>query len=304
MNGPRNIRPILDDGRTHKFWWTWIPAHPLSRDDSWYRVLEHVFGDQTINFISNGRWEGAYTEGSEAHQTLGILHSFSAFPTLHWVETLLDKCSIPFTSPVTQVRWQYHLRDNRAEADIALRVVDASGPESEFAVIFEAKRKGGRLTPKDTNPNYYLQIKPLSELTRKYLRFIVDKSDEARFAKVLSGDAVHTWQMIASVQLNELQRLIMPYAIKEYLVASMRSHLNWYFGTPALNTATLAQRLSSDDWGVLDPRIAALLRGLEIVLTARERLAVVPPVPWFEHEHTVDTYRDLKPKREWYTPVW
>lgn len=306
MSDSITICPILDDGRTHKFWWTWVAAHPLSRRDPWYGVLEHVFGDQTINFrTSSGRWEGAYTERSEAHQTVGIFHTFSAFPTLHWVERILDECSIAYQPPVTQVRWQYHLRDCRAEADIALRIIDATGSGSEFAVVFEAKRRGGRLKPGDRDPNYYVQLTPLSEFKRKHICFIVDKSDEKRFAEALSSPhPLLTWQMIELVQLQEIQRLAIPQPAKEHLLALMRNHLGWFFERPAISNHEMDQKLfSSDDWSNLDPRIRALAHGLGIVLKAREKLSVVPPT-WLGQERTVVDYRDLKEPRDWYTPVW
>lgn len=240
MNENHDISPVLDDDRTHRFWWTWIPAHPLSREDHWYKVLEYVFSDNTSNFVSgNGQWKGAYTERHEVHQTVGIFHTFSALPTLHWVERLLDLCSIPYTSPVTHVRWQYHLRDCQEyrEADIALRIVDAGGQESEFAVIFEAKRKGGRLKSYDMDPEYYTKIDHLSEFAQKYVCFIVDKSDEKRFAEALSGHhSILTWQMIELVQLQEIQRLAIPQLAKEHLLALMRNHLGWFFERPTVSS--------------------------------------------------------------------
>jgi hypothetical protein len=89
------------DNTTHKYWWTWIPALPLSRDDHWYAVLKEVFADHTLNCrkLQNvGPWKGAYTEGHEDHQTIGVFHSFSALPNdtspVGWVEALLRECGI------------------------------------------------------------------------------------------------------------------------------------------------------------------------------------------------------------------
>ena len=139
------IDPLLaHDRKTHRFWWTWVPAHPLSRDDPWYRILEWVFADNTINCVrADKSWRGYYTEGSEYQLTVGVFHTFSALSTLHWVESLLGASGIEFSPPVAQVRWQYELKGTYVDgpgegnADIALRIVDANGPAEEFAVVME-----------------------------------------------------------------------------------------------------------------------------------------------------------------------
>ena len=123
---------------------------------------------------------GAYTEGHEDHQTVGVFHSFSTLPNLNWCEELLRACNINFEAPLRRATWLYQLQDGRNHnangiADVALRVVDDSNPKSELAVVFEAKRKGGALKPKDlSDPERYCRLSQLSPCTRRLIVFLVD----------------------------------------------------------------------------------------------------------------------------------
>jgi hypothetical protein len=308
---------MMSDDRTHRYWWTWIPAHPLSHEDKWYCILRVVFADHTTNCYANGNWLGFYTENLRDkkgekqgnHATIGVFHTFSALPSVNWAELVLRECGIEFQPPITSVRWQYQLQGPDPEggelhADIAMRVVDAEGIEGEFAVVFEAKGRGERLKDKDRDDSY-LRLPQLSGFKRKFVVLLLDEID---IANVSANRPSTTWQAVAKIQLKEIERLDLPPATKRHLLALMRSHLHWYgiAGTDPIEDASAMEPLGRLHMRGLNPRIAALVRGAKIVVRVRKRLPVSAPAG-FEHEPSIEDYsaRPFFPKgTDWTKEVW
>lgn len=299
---------MLDD-RTHRYWWTWVAAWPLSNSDPFYKMLWNVFSDHTTNCRkADGRWTGCYTEGNELHQTLGVFHNFSALPTTDWLESLLRDCNVDFCPPITSVRWQYELRgrDTRAlektlHADIAMRIADSRGLDDEIALVFEAKRAKGRLKRKDhQDADCYTYLDHLKSFRRKYARRILDRND---LSNIRQGDL--TWQVLSDLQLNAFDRLIMPESDKRRLNLALLRYLNWFDSVN--DGADLASSLEAPP-SDLPPRLSALVLGLETVTRARKRLPLPfsPTFPWLAEEQSIEDYRQKKYRTDgdWYEPVW
>lgn len=304
---PLTPAEYMVDNRTHLFWWTWIPALPLSRDDRWYRVLRQVFADHTTNCLRETRWDGFYTEGQENHQVVSVFHTFSAFPTLHWTEALLRSCSIDFVQPVTAVRWQYQLQgkvDGRdAHADIALRITD--GSRSELAVVLEAKRKRGRFNTKDNDPDYYTRLNRLDGFSRKHAVYLIDESDLMQRSAKLPGCRMLTWQTVVKIQMYELERLALVDDTKSHLLRLVHYYLQAqgiFDESPNANLEVqgLSEACLAD---VHDPRVAALIRGAEVAVAARQRHSIRLPANWLSGENTIREFAEIKVLSDW-TPVW
>lgn len=310
-----DIDPIIETvrgRRTHRYWWTWIPAHPLSQDDHWYRVLWRVVADHTTNCRTRTGWAGSYTEGAEDHQTVSVFHTFSALPTAHWIESLLEACSVDVKPPVLGVRWQYQLDGDcvgggSGMADIALRILDSAGVDDEIVVVFEAKKKGGPLKPKDEeDPDSYLRLEHFADFKRKYVVFLIDESDVAKHESLV-GRRVVTWQKVASIQLGELDRLVLPDATEKRLLALVQRHLEWFDLVEASGEDGAVIEPDQDiQLTGLNPRIEALIRGAEVVLRARDGLHVRPTAAWLGDELSIADYSELKEMgpAHWGRPVW
>ena len=62
-----SIPDYMVDIRTHKRWWTCIPAWPLSKEDRYYTILKHVFSDHTTNTKSKiAQWQEILHRGGGA----------------------------------------------------------------------------------------------------------------------------------------------------------------------------------------------------------------------------------------------
>ena len=281
----------MGDAKSHCYWWTWIPAWPLSRDDIWYDILWQVFADNTTPVH--------YREGCEDHQTVGIFQSFSAIAPSMWVPPLLRACKIEFEAPVRDVRWQYQLisGSHMPMADIALIVTDARGRDDELAIVFEAKRRSKRpsdrlLEGKDLAPGYYIGMPQLEHLKRPpTMRFLIDKGDVPKFSRELpAGDAPLTWQDVARIQIDAFEQLDLQDGTKRHLLALMRSHLRWYDDPATVNGFSISEPFSDPELDFNYPRIGALIRGAETVLRARKRLPVSSP-PGFESEALAEIFQ-------------
>ena len=300
-------KDYMADDRTHRYWWTWVPALPLSHDDKWYRILERVFADHTTNcwMQKHNHWSGFYVESNkdgstklENHQTVGVFHTFSTFSKFDWVESLLRECRIEFEPPIIGANWQYQLQGRDTlrirrdlHADIAMKIVDARGPDDPLAVIIEAKAKGGKLKEGKDTDGSYARLHQLTSFRRKSVVLLVDQTDKSATPGHLP---VTTWQTIAKIQLDELARLDLPAKTGAHLIALMRTHLDWYgiLARRADKDGASLEPIEASDIESIEPRVASLIRGAEIVVRARKRLPINVPTN-FEKENGVEDFAKL-----------
>jgi hypothetical protein len=215
---------------------------------------------------------------------------------------------LTFKRPVRRVRWQYQLQDGITQhgtADIAIRITDAGGEKERFAVVFEAKRKSGKLKRKDlTSPDRYLRLAHLSRFKRKFLVFLIDERDIAQFRWSLPNHSFVTWQQMARIQLEAFESLAMPDASKAHLLALLRRHLHWYgILDSAPDYAVAHEQIDEAQLNGVTRRLKALIRGAECVVRARDRLPLRPPTG-FEFERSIEEYSRLKVKNDWGRLLW
>jgi hypothetical protein len=313
------IPDYMVDTRTHKRWWTCVPAWPLSKEERYYKILKHVFSDHTTNTFGKKSqlWSGFYTEGEERHQVVGVFQNFSIFSSINWVERLLKACCIDYTKPIRSVSWQYELRGcdlktaKQLHADIALRIKDASEQDGEMAVIFEAKKydeKNKGPGKQDINdPKRYLRLNHLDTFKRKHSRFLIDRGNEDKWKK--SGFKPETdfitWDKINEIQQLELTEISDDVALVDYFLSACEAQFQWYRDRQPYDSPD-----HSLDVGQLSslPRLKAFLFGLRAVALARSKQEPsVPPneaLYWITQEPTVEDYRNAKNKQDWNAVVW
>lgn len=312
MTEPSKISPLLDGTRTHRFWWTWIPALPLSRDDKWYRVLETTFADHTTNWCKDGRWNGFYTEGGENHQTVSVFHTFTVLPTLRWLEQLLAMCGMPFSAPLLSARWQYELQskyigsNKQGHADIALRITDSRRAADEFVLVLEAKRKGGGLKKKDLlDPNHYTRLNVFSDFKAVSSVLLLDEAD-ALPLRANPSLSIVTWQQIAHLQLSAFRQLGLERPTELLADLLLRKHLSHFALHPPQGAMDIDDTTVADAAAACsDERLAVWLQGAWTSIKARHGLEVQPPFPWLAEEPDIVDFTRLKRLNgRWFSPVW
>ena len=169
--------------------------------------------------------------------------------------------------------------------------------------------QGGELKDRDTDDSY-TRLHQLVSSQRKFVVLLLDQSDVHCVPK---GRRVVSWQVIAEIQLSEFRSLELPAAAKTHLLSLLRDHLSWYgiAGKESGTDISLFEPLCSSRSANVEPRMASLIRGAEIVVRARRRMPVIVPTG-FEREYGLEDFSRLakeghavlKDKSNWQALCW
>jgi len=316
---------LTEKPKTYRYWWTFIPVLPRSREDHAYAVLKRQWADHTMNTIrrEGEGWRpgsrGTYVVGREDHITPVLFQIWAAFPDTSWVSQLLALWRIVPVGEVVAVRWSYSWEEKRAHGmrpDITDIVISWRDQQGDAALVIEAKRKGGALGPKDINGGQaYLSMPSIRSIPRRWMGFLVDERDAATVsAKVPQNTPVATWQNMgraqetcASMQLiSENDRIRMRALIARHyadldmgfdaaLVASLGGEV---FDGLESKYANIRKRS-------LPAQIEAFFLGSEATMCARTGKMPLPPFGWLTDEPSLlDLKESPQPTYERERPLW
>ncbi len=295
---------LFEKPRTYKYWWTFMPVLPRTREDHAYRMLKRQWADHTMNTLvrkgdtlSPGS-RGTYVEGREDHITPCLFQIWAAFPGTSWVSRMLSLWNVEPEGEVTAVRWSYSWEERRigeTRPNITDIVVQWRDRRGDGVLVIEAKRKGGKLSPKDLDGGRaYLQMPSIRLVPRRHVGFLVDERDAPAAATNLpAGTPIATWQEMGRTQaacvtemaLSETERKRM-----HSLVARHYSDHGAGFDAAAAGSVDVtdfdgsAARYDSVRRMNLPAEVELFYLGSEVSLCARQGLMPKPPFDWMGQE--------------------
>ncbi len=316
---------LVEKPRTYRYWWTFIPVLPRSREDHAYAVLKRQWADHTMNTVRRDGegWlpgsRGAYVEGREDHITPALFQMWAAFPGSSWVPRLLALWRMAPVGDVTAVRWSYSWEQKRARGmrpDITDIVINWRDQQGDAVLIIEAKRKGGKLSPKDLDGGRsYLSMPSIQTVPRRTVGFLVDEQDNSTvIAKIPQGTPVATWQDMGRAQslcaseqaISESERIRMRALIARHYsdhgmcfdTALSKSLGDEIFDGSSMKYAAIRQRS-------LPAEIEAFFLGSEVTFCARRGIMPSPPFAWLADEPSLlDLSRSPQMTSERERPLW
>lgn len=310
---------LFEKPRTYKYWWTFVPVLPRTREDQAYGMLRRQWADHTMNtLIRKGDRvvpgsRGMYVEGREDHITPCLFQIWAAFPGTAWVPRLLALWNVVPEGDVTAVRWSYSWEERRiGEKSITDIVVNWRDRRGDAVLVIEAKRKGGKLSRKDLDGgSNYLTMPSIRRLTRRHVGFLVDVRDAPTVtASVAAGTPVAVWQdmgraqaaSVADVSVTEAERSKMRSLIARHHsdhgtgydeVAARALDGVCFDGSSARYEAVRNLNLPSE--------VELFYLGSEVSLCARRGVMPEPPFAWLAGEPSLLEIRALRqstPERE------
>ncbi|MFT3810754.1 MAG: hypothetical protein QM698_12615 [Micropepsaceae bacterium] len=315
---------LIDNPKTYRFWWTFMPALPASKDTQSYRALRRHWADHTMNALTrrNGVLRpgnrGAYVEGREDHLTPALFHIWAALPEAIAAKHLLGCWNIPHGA-VSDMRIAYSWEQKRAanlRPDIADIVVSWRDDLGDAVLVIEAKRPGGALKPKDLDGGrLYLEMPSIRPFARKHVAFLLEEHDIARAAGLLPPETrIASWQATGRAQIAGAAEAGLAEPDTHRTQAFIERHYA-DMGMPlgATHAAALRGEVFDGSEGryrsvrarMLPESMEAFWLGSEAALCARSGCMPQPPYPWLSDEPSLldlAALRQTTLERE--TPHW
>jgi hypothetical protein len=153
-------------------WWEMLPAIPRDQNSHAYRRLRRSWFDHTW---ANHPFLSSHCEN---HLTATLFENFILFNPTDWVGRLLEAAAVPkIPDDILECNWGYEAQDRKTSkmADVAIHARTAA---ADWAILVEAKAKGGSLKKTDANPDSYLELGEFDERDAAKTRDLVvdDKS--------------------------------------------------------------------------------------------------------------------------------
>ncbi len=210
----------LSRTRLRTFWWEALPAVPRDRNSHAYRRLKRSWFDHTCPghpFLS---------EHCENHLTATFFENFVLFDPNDWIGMLTKAAGIPpIPHEILQCNWGYEAQDSKTAkmADVGIHARTAAG---DWAVLVEAKARGGPLKKTDVNPDSYLELAEFSEIENRCLIYLVDEQDAANTRAIITDDknrsGVLTWQALGGIQIELALKLRCDPQIRDFVAGSIQ----------------------------------------------------------------------------------
>jgi hypothetical protein len=314
---------LIESPKTFRYWWTFIPALPLSRDSQNYRALRRHWADHTMNTLV--RKDGilmpgprsAYVPGREDHLTPVLFNIWAAIPSAITGRFLLDLLLVPH-SEVTALQIGYSWEQKRSlkrRPDVTDIVVAWRDDDGDGVVVIEAKRKGGKLQGKDlAGGASYMDLPSIRPFARKHMVFLVDEQDAASTqGRLPLASRIVSWQEMGKAQSTAALSLGLPASESAFLQALIARHYedmdagfdpkmagsvpDTFAGNEATYEAIRAKGLPQT--------IEAFLLGSAATLSARKGIMPDPPFDWLRSEPALDDLAALRqPTSEREYPYW
>lgn len=295
---------LFEKPRTYKYWWTFMPVLPGTREERAYGMLRRQWADHTMNtLIRKGDKlapgsRGAYVEGREDHITPCLFQIWAAFPGTTWVPRLLSLWNLEPEGDVTAVRWSFSWEERRVGetrpsiTDIVVHWRDRRG---DAVLVIEAKRKGGTLSQKDLDGGRgYLQMPSIRLVPRRHVGFLVDERDVPTVTSRLpQGTAIASWQDMGRAQAACVETVAMPDAERTRMRSFIARHYSDHgagFDPAAAGSVTAndfngsAARYEAVKRLNLPPEVELFYLGSEVTFCAKRGLMPTPPFGWLVSE--------------------
>ncbi len=217
--------------KTH--WWMALPAIPLTAEDEAYKRLRKIWSDKTrFRGIGKSRKHEFVTHEWETHLTATLWENFTLFEPMDWLSELSAAAAIQINHDKTRsCNWSYGFREKATKkiADIAIGFDGLD--EGLGCYVIEAKRPGaGKLTDKDLDPSYYLDIEHISANANiKKLIYCVDMKDKNTLISLFSKQpkkfkdcGAVTWEEIAGIQIRLAKKIDASPKIRSFVSGSIQ----------------------------------------------------------------------------------
>jgi hypothetical protein len=213
-------------------WWMALPAVPSQVDDDAYRRLRKIWGDKTrFRGKDKDRKHEFVTRAWETHLMTTLWENFNLFDSRTWLTELSAVSGVGLNHRDTRsCNWSYGFRENstRKIADIVIGF-DGVGRGLGCYVI-EAKRPGGKLTDKDLDPTYYLNIKHIAKnASPRKLIYCVDRNEHKRLKSLFISDpdkytdcGVVTWEDVGGIQVTLAKKLDLPQKFRSFMAGAIQ----------------------------------------------------------------------------------
>ena len=202
------------------YWWEMLPAIPRDRDSHAYRRLRRSWFDHTCAghpFLSNH---------CENHLTATLFENFILFESDDWIRLLLDSSQIQHKpTKILECNWGYEVQDYKTSkmADVGIHVRTAI---DDWAILVEAKARGGVLKKSDANPDSYLELAEFADIKNRFLIYLVDEQDAAKTLGLILDDkkrsGLLTWQALGGIQIELALKLNCESKIRDFVAGAIQ----------------------------------------------------------------------------------
>lgn len=197
-----------------------LPAIPRDQNSHAYRRLRRSWFDHTCAnhpFLSNH---------CENHLTATLFENFIMFNPTDWIGMFLEAAAIPkIPSDILECNWGYEAQDRETTkmADVGIHARTAAG---DWAILVEAKAKGGTLKKTDANPDSYLELAEFADFENRYLIYLVDEQDAAKTRGSIVNDkkrsGIVTWQALGGIQIELALKLECKPIIRDFVAGAIQ----------------------------------------------------------------------------------
>lgn len=287
-----------------EYWWQVMPALPFDKDSQEYHALRRVWGDHTINTSKKGR--GYYWFGTEDNLTPALFQNWAISDDPERMRSLLELCGAT-VSRIRSVRWAYSCEEELASGrpegikgrfvipDIILHVEDEHG---SLVVAFEVKKPGVVPSEKDlAKLSCYRDLPRLRSVQRRHAAFIVGHESASPTREAFGGMPALTWHDLMELQVETVAG--MPKVVADWI---RRSYSRYGIGSAPAPTpfagpdGSYATKVSYEriDAARFSKRVAAFLKGSEVVEAFCARQPSTPPFEWLSADKSRAELSSLK----------
>lgn len=184
-------------------WWEPILAIPPHKSCAAYKRLRRMWLDHTR--VGRRHGHEYFVHEYETHLTIALWENFAALPVRIWLPFLVERSGLTYPDlSVSEANWSYGWvsdGDDRQTMDLVLNYRDGNG---EGIIVVEAKRPGNKVSGKDFDPSYYLEVPAFRPFRRRSILYLLGRDGlaHARGAVRASG---HDVGFLAWPQLGEVQ---------------------------------------------------------------------------------------------------
>jgi hypothetical protein len=155
-----------------------------------------------------------------------LFENFILFNPTDWVGRLLEAAAVPkIPDDILDCNWGYEAQDRKTSkmADVAIHARTAA---ADWAILVEAKAKGGSLKKTDANPDSYLELGEFADFENRRLIYLVDERDAAKTRDLVVDDksrsGVITWQALGGIQIELALKLQCRPIIRDFVAGAIQ----------------------------------------------------------------------------------
>jgi hypothetical protein len=155
-----------------------------------------------------------------------LFENFTLFQPGDWLPALLAAAGISAPADrFSECNWGYEVLDAKTNkmADVA---VHARGHVGDYAILVEAKIKGGALKKTDANPDSYLELEGFRQFENRYLIYLVDEQDAAKTRALVTDSKARsgllTWQGLGGLQIELALKLKCDDRIRDFVAGAIQ----------------------------------------------------------------------------------